>query len=641
MLTSLRTKLKSLRKDPESTSHARLLRQAAKAERSVIQTAATDLEKWEQGKGYVKTSCRTSSSPAVSFQGTEKETGLTLAESERTLYERGGQGEAICRDGLETGSQSGLSVQRQSLDAVPQLQLPTITQDGMSLLGPPEDASPAESLGPDVSVTQAAEGQNASTSSQDVRADQVRHAAALKVLEEKEALLREIQQIRKTISDLRSGAAPAAISSEKPADPAPPTPESRPWLSAARTVSVYRPRRKSVADLFAEDAPQPMHSYHARGIAPSTTPRLGLSPELEAIAASRPSDLARRRSKSVGASTMLDTYGGLAGSGATSRPDAYRKSSTPAARPKTLYDQPSSFQSGENNEQRVIVVSEEEKKQRYRASLGRTDTRKASGVRDKTTSNRMSQMTLSELQERHLTKLLQLQRPTTTKLAEAQALTTAREQWQQRQAAERQAQEVKLRERQAREAQLATEANGKKSRGQSVRYSIRSRSKSVLAPAILSGNAIEIQVPHSEHESERPSTSLSTQLNAYNRPPERGEAINRADVWRQGVPSLSKAHTFEKENSSSQAVRQPPPFRAQSSLGLAPPHMANPEQAVRARSRRSHSSAGLLTMSQETSQPVPVASGGEQPGRQRRELTATDIRRIREGAGRRRSVCFA
>lgn len=650
MLNSLRTRLKSLRQDRDSSSDARLLRQARKAERRVIQTATAELQSWEQERGYVKTACRTAgSSPALSL----KETDLPVGESERTLYEgkSGEEGEeGLGKDGNGMFSQGVDSGQQKRVDPVPQITLSLLTHDGMGILTDPEHAASVVSLDTGSALTQAEAGAASAAPSLEVKAIQLQDTNALKVLEEKEALLREIQQIRKTISDLRTGVASSSMSSEKPADLAPPMPESTPWLGTTRTVSVHRPRRKNVADLFAEDAPLPTQPYCAGGIASSTAPQLSLWPELEGAASSMPSSLARRRSRSLGASTLLaESKAASVVSSETPRPSAHRKSSTVATRPKTLYDQPSSLQVGTSNEHRRIIVSEEEKSQRYRASLGRTDTKTTSAGRGTAAGARSSEMTLSELQERHLAKLLQLQRPTTTKLAEAQALTTAREQWRQRQEAERQAQEVKLRERQTRDTQLATEAKGTKSRGQSFRYSVRSRSKSALDPAAQPAVGKKGEGSEAGYTLERPSTSFSAQLEAYNRPPKRAEGIRRAGQWRQSVPAPSNAHGHGEGDLARRAVGQPLPSRAQSSVGLVGPHEAHLQQAARSRPHRSYSSAGLLTVTQDrvpVPTPVelegdPLGTPGGQARRSRRELTATDIRRMREGAGRRKSTMLA
>lgn len=348
-------------------------------------------------------------------------------------------------------------------------------------------------------------------------------------------------------------ASPASITS---------SPIDAPAVNPQRSDTV-RTRTRSVADIFAEDSPAPSTSPIQRvSSAEQSPPRLqsphdvvASGPTATPTATERPKSVTppatHRRSTSQGAvsgsrpKSQLKMLGDVPPVPTLKKyPNAspvVEEEQTPRARPRQT--------AGDVSQQRQpkprqIIDTPEEAQKRYSAALGRTRSPSAqdlkrrsvisgnldSAHRRETTSGSGSgssgSMTLSELQERHLAKLKQMQSPTSEKLLQEQALSLAKAEWERRTRIERQEQQRKMKERaEAERRRLVAEQQQQK----------RSASRPSLSVSGQEGRrSLSEEVPR------------GTKQSFQNGPPspvmtaKRMSGAQKAREWRQSLASLSE-----------------------------------------------------------------------------------------------------
>lgn len=798
MFSSIRSRLKSLRRsDPD----ARIERKARNAAKDVTRTASRDLAQWEERNGFRRTN-----SSVANTNASGSESSKTLNERSRTVSDLrklssdyttqrsrtvsdaklsadtsfgsagynavSQQANATLAPPSPTGTPTlappsptaGLAARRSS--SMPRLELQTLSlsdssggstlADSMAPFGAsqqqpqsqPQQPHPPRSDTPATPITPTTPRVSISNADQ-----------TLKELEEKEKLLAEIQKIRASIQHLKSAPTTAAApnltidvnTSGAPARPksrlSPIEPQQRqpaPWLTDDRAsrpksalgmsssprsprsprsphspVFVAEPtmaspsvRRRSVADIFAEDAPTPVspRAPTPSGRRASVAPQLGDLPFASSSSSSsgskaQPQSMqttqsmqgmptpssphltaARPRTKSTSSvhsaaaqGRRRDTWRGeelpplptaaaataakVATASPTLPPPPPREEipPRPKSRTESVYTQGGSRP---RQQQRQIIDTPEEAKRRYSAALGRSSTpthgRSTTPVNNgrstTPTAGRPSSttMTMAELQDRHLAKLRQLQSPATQKVREAEALSNARAEWERRTRLERQEQERKMRER----ADLA------RRQSQQQRPAMPSR-RQTMSEDLLRSSAEQLQLAATPMPP--PPAPVTTER--------RMSGARKAREWRKSL-AMSEADPRmvalreadggeEAEAADAMAATPAPPLpenaaqiaaasrtRAKSTLGLERPRARTPDVlssmgAVSPTAAARRSSYFDPAMVQRSATPngtpaaapvSPATAAAPRPEKHRRQLTVTDIRRMQEGAGRRRST---
>ncbi|CAO1636853.1 unnamed protein product [Parajaminaea phylloscopi] len=559
-------------------------------------------------------------------------------------------------------------------------------------------------------------------------------------LQDKEALLQEIQAIRARINSLRSGAPDLTIdttqlrperSSSSPGTASRPRASSThgrqaPWLTPDRsprpvsmvsptrtgnddasyfptpttpTTSARRNRRKSVADLFAGDVVRDsMAGSPDTGFPHNATPTTPYLPHLDLnsgdattnqVANSSHSRAARPRTKSSSStpsrspvlrSTTLPDIAPPLPANATEIARSNRLSRGLTSTSQFEPPRPDSAL-----QVRQIVDAPEEAKKRLSAALGRSpqpqarhqiDAARKQPKRRSTHAGdaAISALTMAELQERHQAKLRELQGPANLKVAEAHALAQAKAEWEKKLLAEKKEQERKAKER-AKAAAAAASAGDAPSKARVVdSFRRRTMSADVLpqVPTYQSLHNVDLrgQGPVDERDAalsvHKPD---STRRDPLGRSTKRHTGAQRASEWRQSMISESRSSTLSPPDNIDSAALQPQFTRRPPAAAAAENHALDKEAGTPARARR-QSTLGLSRPDPSAREPLAARDTGNVPrldpslnrphtilvtgstsmaefgqigkvpastaprAGSRRQMTATDLRRIKEGAGR-------
>lgn len=653
----------------DSRHHARIARQAKEAEKTITRSASRELLEWEQSRGYQRMT--TSQQQQVLTPWATREGAASPASSQRTASQQ---------NRPSISHRRSISTAKTAAE-VEQPYLPPVVYNKFEYVQPsaPQEATPPQSVG------------------------------------ERDRLLSEIDAIRKSIDQLRSstpiltldvdddalaapqrpGMARAHTSSPvarhapwltKDRSPRPssvfvPSPSSAGPLPTSKTPSGSRQRRKSVADLFEQDAPRPPQPLQ-RGPPSSPSPVRTTIPlpaglqhleeqgSFTATVASQPRPSSpqrqhtsvqqpeRRRTKSSASglptqsshpsmprSTSFHRLDAPASSGMSIAPplplDAQGKiaamrgsSPTPGqAPPAVLFPQPRP-----PSQPRRIIDTPQEARARLSTAMGRSP---RPGVGHDAPVKRHSMyaggskagLTMSELQERHQAKLRELQAPANARVQEAWKLSEAKAEWEARMRRERKEQEVRA----AQAAQISTRAADQEEIDVSA-----NRPQEEGGASTPLRNSIYANLPVGSNT--------------------RQEGAQRAHEWRKSLVSIARPgaaldsgpdefgqHRSGHHQRSKSSLSLAPSSNQQQQLHPQPAQHAQrrPEGARREAGERAQSMFGRMPLRhtpEQSSIMMPPEELRGQPERQQshlRQLTATDLRRMREGAGRRHTMVLA
>lgn len=695
----------------ERNLQARLERKAKQAAKSISKNASRELIEWEEKHGYRKA---TSTSSRL----------LTASSSQTVLDSHASSKHRRSTSTPKTASDTGtwstpveqVPAIKQSTTPPPALEVKLDSALGSDLGGLLEHRDRSPTGGETYNLPTPSVGQRPA-SAMELHTQTVPD-------EDQDALLKEIAQIRARIQDLRSGIPPnlavqtsglpnsaqswsaksgSANAGDRRSRTQSSTARHAPWLTpdrSPRPVSLaggdhdytssgyfsqspiaatgprYREGRRSVADLFAKDAPGSAYVPHKVGhgsLAAQTPPQIVLE-SVDGEIGNQGQLLPQLRPRTKSSSSLKlskspTTNFVLRDEEAPPLP-SHAAEIVRANRASTLIESQQQQQQGvpchnhrqQNVATRHIVDNPEEARKRLSMALGRSpqpEGRHSVVERSRNRPERRSTfggeavgggLTMAELQERHQAKLRELQGPANAKVAAAHALAEAKAEWSQKLLAEKKEQERKLKERAKAEA-AASRASMDASRGNSL-MSLRRRTLSHSVLASVPDNGAEPQASATPPAPIRRKSGEGV-LRCNTKGSKRLEGAQRAQEWRQSlvaIPSASDSGIGSQEGGDlwqgSQPLRPSDSFtrsRAKSSLGLSNPAAASQAAA----NHQSHSTASttrprsamvphdtsLAQFGQSVSNADHVAAGGAAP-RHQRQLTSTDLRRLKEGAGR-------
>lgn len=607
MFSGLRSRLKSLRKGDDD---ARIQRKAKNAAKSITRTASRDLLEWEEKNGYnVTKTHQASNSHSSSSTFVEKQRMGTTPKSK--------QGSPPT-DGFPQNFPS-------ANDVSPAPMIHLHSSDGIG------EAGLTDALSLPSTAPAAPDIQQPSAEERD------RRITLQLEVEEKEKLLKEIQAIRQSIAHLKTSEAQqqlapldtkGLLSSSTPGKSSETTPvtsrtptsgrRSAPWLAgerSSRPQSMYtsspasaspalyatheaqlrtlytgseltsRSRPKSVADIFAQDSPQPVSSNPSAATAGQGAPVLQLPPDIVASSAktspeekpSRNESSHHRRNTSLGASAVARPRSQLRLGSETIPPvpvlkrDASGAPIVPPQEPGKMQrsKSPALGEVGQPSQQRAsrtrqVIDTPEEARKRASIALGRSRTPPA-----QSSSKRYSMianddgrgkdggggMTLAELQERHLAKLKQMQSPTSEKLLQEQALSLAKTEWERRTRIERQEQQRKAKERAEAEQAWQNQQQQRLDAGRpSLSMTGKSRRRTLSEDMLKEQRASGEQAGQGAFADDAPASPKMTA--------KRMSGAQKAREWRQSLASLSEETRLQALNQSQHHVGRPQATRA-------------------------------------------------------------------------------
>lgn len=727
--------------EDDGRHQARIQRQAKEAEKTIAKTASRELLEWEQRQGYRRTSTLTMPAFPTSGSSSSQQMGQQQQQRVSTSHHR--------------RSFSTAKTLAESEHPSPSLTMTKSLHDDQNV----------KALPPIISTSDQPSGNNGGGDNRE------------QLLQEIEAIRKSIDQLRTTTPTLNIDICSADDLPQPPSAPAmtrahtssPTGGRQAPWLTpdrSPRPSSVFvgsssttlsspgglagattpdgssRQRRKSVADLFEQDAPRP---YVPLPVSPSPAKAVQSGPpQLPPVSGARHStegrgarpaspsqplqpQASRRRTKSSATvatsqanSSQLPNFprstsfkSGLSAVGShTHSPsppplplDAQGKIAAlrgggggGAASPAPVIPPPQlNPQSRPQQQRRQIIDTPQEARKRLSTAIGRaprpggvTPTKRHSmyssgtgggdsgcvaisgggGVGGSTTA-----LTMSELQDRHQAKLRELQAPANARVKEAAAIAEAKAEWGERLERERREQLAREEEKKRRAA-IQAEAEERRMSvagagggggmtssasgggGFAALKSFRRRTMSA-ADVLQSATQASVASPQQQALVPEQDPTATQQQQQQRRPPlsplngagtssgpatrsmstKRLDGAQRAREWRKSLVSLSAEQPVPELRVDEFGQQQHQ--RPNSSLGLAPPDHSQAQARPRAtplsrpagdRTKSMYGRVPMAGVIAEADDEAGVAQL-QQEQQQQRRLTATDLRRMREGAG--------
>lgn len=717
MWAGFKAHLRSLRRDvaeAEDRHHQALLeRKAKRAAKAISKDAHRELLDWEQRHGYRREASKT----GLPFRAHTATSSRTVCEPcQPPFHRRSISGVKIMSDAdnQRSGADSNPPTQvgvtpsnRKGLSSAPTLDLKTPERVSRSF---------ADEFVDLIQKGQDTDPEHDAPAPRSISVMEVRDSDA--ELKDKEALLKEIQTIRAKIRVLRTGAPSLSVktanlkndSGSGPLDSSKAmtgsaNPRQAPWLTADRsprpgsmtspgtlrnesqssftspstsTGHARQSRRKSVADIFAEDSPgygasSPNLLVSASNSSPLDPPRLSLdglpalTVEKNASVPLRDHRVRAKSSSSVSRKSPTFRAFQIPEENATplSAKDTEIASNNRFSRVVNEMADQSVARPKTSQTYRHIVDGPEEARKRLSAAMGRNSlsqsrqpikTHRKQPKRRFTNGGEVSPggLTVAELQSRHQAKLRELQGPANAKVAEAHAFAEAKAEWERKLLAEKKEQDRKMRERgkliaglkdSSKFEQLKSFRRRTKSADMFSQTSDRRLSSNVRQPSTQAGQSEDVSSVMMVQSGTRSSKRLDGAQRAsewrrslihvpYSE--QKCDALSSREV--QPTAEVAPAPTPSPQNTNQDSSDTPSGARAQSSLGMPRPKdytSRSSEQITRLHQIGPRPQSLLISASQ-TAQFGQMRQSSQVPASRstRGQMTATDLRRIREGAGR-------